>query len=236
MIKNVIRESECTYISDPTAATKIILCQIKAVYFPKSRQLVVVRTVFQSLKRSQQQDLKRWQKSNMWLKKPNLTNTGKLTKKKGYILLFLFCCTSVVLFGIEVKRSYYIAIQCDTLSFSLVVKIPDFGRWMRRTAAKPSTSWVEILSELVTFSIMYSAFSLYFYSQYCFIRNFFIGNNTQILSNFKEKANKLGFFFYKQTNIANLWKITHFLTKPYTLMRYNKLVYLPFWQNDNFTK
>ena len=88
--------------------------------------------------------MKRWPISNMWLKKPNLTNTGKLTKKDTFFVL-------LHIRGFIWNRGQTIllyAIECDTLSFSLAVKIPDFGRWMRRAAAKPSTQWVEIISEL----------------------------------------------------------------------------------------
>ena len=78
------------------------------------------------------------------LKEPNLTNTGELTENTFFVLLHIR--------GFIWNRGQTIllyAIECDTLSFSLAVKIPDFGHWMRRAAAKPSTKWVEIISELV---------------------------------------------------------------------------------------
>ena len=108
------------------------------------------------------------------------------------------------------------AIECDTLSFSLAVKIPDFGHWMRRAAAKPSTQLVEIISELVFLFCTYSAFSLDFFTQYCFTRNAFI--RSRMYSNFEQfygKREENVIIFRNGKTIPNSEKITSCLIKPY---------------------
>ena len=106
---NVHRESDCNqnYIG---------------MYFTKSRQIVEVRTFSWKLLASAV-----FQIHISELEKKSTTRFEEVTKIKHVIeawrnqiwrtqenwqkIPFLFCCTSVVLFGIEVKRSYYMPLN-----------------------------------------------------------------------------------------------------------------------------
>ena len=100
---NVIRESKCS--------SWIRLQPNLHMYFTKSRQIVEVRT-FQTISELEKKSTTRFEEVTK-IKHVNDAWRNQIwrTQENWQKIPFLFCCTSVVLFGIEVKRSYYMPLN-----------------------------------------------------------------------------------------------------------------------------